>query len=391
MEVDTPISILVPLRQETEAENEANAALSELDYPVYEILFSVKRNPNEQGADPPPHEAEEVAHALVCARVGCGQEEAHPRASTVDSVPFPESILQADHTPSDLAALGHLPQLRGEGFEVAFIPTAPRPGWNPKLANLVEPIAAAAHDLILVKDAATLLPPRALRAMAAALGPGIGLVSAIPIARRPCGFPAQVEAALVNTYGARMLSAFSALGGGAGIGAAMLFRRGDLERAGGLAAIGAAIADDHALAKLLAGQGLRTVLASATVDQMLGARRLPEIWSRHLRWAICRRLEEPLVFMAEPFTGLAAACIASLGAAYSIGIPAAVMLLATFLLWLAAEILLAALRRWPLSFATPLAILTRELAMPVLWLNALLARRIVWGAATIPASTRRRP
>ncbi|WP_413991558.1 glycosyltransferase family 2 protein [Labrys okinawensis] len=336
VETDTPISILVPLREESEAESEANAALMELDYPACEILFSAKRRHDDEGTGLPP-------------------------------------------------------QLRGEGFRVAFIPTTCRPGWNPKLANLVEPIVAATYELILVKDAATFLPPHALRAMIAALGPGVGLVSAIPIARRPRGFAAQVEAALINTYGARMLSALSALGGGAGIGAAMLFRRGDLERAGGLSAIGAAIADDHALAKLLAGLGLRIVLASATVDQELGARSLREIWRRHLRWAICRRLEEPLAFWAEPFTGLAAACLASLGAAHSLDIPPVAMLLATMLLWPVVEILLAALRGWPLSPATPLAILARELAMPALWLNALLARRIVWGAAAIPVSTRRRP
>lgn len=332
---DMPISILVPLRSFQETGHPANAALVVLDHPAGEILFSARCDP-----------------------VGDG------------------------------AASWREPG--GVGLRARCVPTAPRPGWNPKLANLAEPLEAAANDLILVKDAATLLSQETLRAMAAALRPGIGLVCAVPVARRPRGLAAHVEAALINTYGARMLLALSALGGGAGIGAAMLFRRSDLQAAGGLAAIASAVADDHALAGLLAGRGLRTVFA-ATVDQDLGVREPSAIWRRHLRWAICRRLEEPVAFAAEPLTGLAAACVAASGAAPALGMSFAWAILATMPLWPAVEILLAACRGWPLAWATPLVILLREAVMPALWLRALAARRIVWGGRAMPLSAGRRP
>jgi ceramide glucosyltransferase len=171
----------------------------------------------------------------------------------------------------------------------------------------------------------------------------------------------------------------------------MLLRRSDLQRAGGLEAIATAVADDHALARLLGGQGLRTVFAAETVDQALGGRSLAQIWRRHLRWAICRRLEEPLAFFAEPLTGLLAACVAGCGVAYVLDLPAALLLAATIVLWPLVETALAALKGWPLAWTTPLAILARELAMPLLWLNALLARRIAWGSASISIPARRRP
>jgi ceramide glucosyltransferase len=385
-----PVSVLVPLRREEEAQSQANGALGQLDYPAFEILFSVKRDSqrtglSSQGAGLPPHEAGEGPGE------GCGQDMAlHSDRSLLPKL-NPERRALAGHTPSDPTSSGHLPQLRGEGFRAALVTTAPRPNFNPKLANLIEPIEIAANDLLLIKDTATVLPPNGLTAMVAALMPGVGLVCAVPIARAPHGLLAQIEAALINTYGARLLLALSALGGGAGIGAAMLLRRSDLQRAGGLETIATAVADDHALARLLGGQGLRTVFAAETVDQALGGRRLAQIWRRHLRWAICRRLEEPLAFFAEPLTGLLAACVAGCGVAYVLDLPAARLLAATIVLWPLVETALAALKGWPLAWTTPLAILARELAVPLLWLNALLARRIVWGSASIPIPARRRP
>lgn len=324
-----PVSVLVPLRRAEEAQNEANRKLTDLNDPGLEVLFSVQ--------------------------------------------------FAASHPP-----------LKGEGVQAParILFTTPIPGANPKIANLLEPVEAAAHDLLLIKDAATILPPDALTAMMASLAPGVGLVSSVPVARAPGNFAAMLEASLVNTYGGRLLLALSALGGGAGIGAAMLLRRADLEAAGSLRAILRAVADDHALAKLLKARGLRPVFAAATVDQDLGARRPGEIWRRHLRWAICRRLEEPLAFAAEPLTGLPAACLAALAGAALLGLPAIPLLALTILLWPAAECVLAWRKGWPLSPAMPLAVLAREAIMPVLWLNALAARRLAWGTATIALSGR---
>lgn len=365
-----PVSVLVPLRRVEEAETEANRRLVDLDYPGLEVLFSVR------DGEPSPRSGE--GGVAKQPRMGCG-----PLAAL-----FPDKAQLAGRIPSDPTSSGHLPHFVERALAARFLFTTPIPGANPKIANLIEPAKAAAHDHLLIKDAATLLPPGALSTMMASLAPGVGVVSCVPVARRPGNFSAVVEASLINTYGGRLLLALSALGGGAGIGAAMLLRRGDLEAAGGLQAILGAVADDHALAKLLKAKGLRPVFAAATVDQHLGGRRLGEIWRRHLRWAICRRLEEPLAFAAEPLTGLPAACLAALAVAACLGWPALPPLVLTVLLWPMAECILAWRKDWPLGWSTPFAVLLREAIMPVLWLNALLARRLAWGQTTLALGRR---
>jgi ceramide glucosyltransferase len=270
-----------------------------------------------------------------------------------------------------------------------FIETAARPGFNPKIANLLQPLDAAAHDFLLVKDAGTALAPGTLAAMMRGFVAGTGLVCAVPIGRAPRSFAASVEAALINTYGARLVLAASVLGAGAGLGAAMLLDRRDLRAAGGLGAIATTIADDHALAKILGRQGLRTVLAVPTVDQDLGARRFADVWRRHLRWAVCRRVEEPMAFHAEPLVGLVAACLAAWFGADWLGISWALLLAAAIVLWPLAEMILAILKGWPVTAGMPFAIIVREMLMPVLWLAALLTREIAWGSTRIPVRRRR--
>jgi ceramide glucosyltransferase len=252
------------------------------------------------------------------------------------------------------------------------------PGANPKVANLVEPIAAAGNDLLLVKDADTILPPRHVSEMAASMGPRVGLVVSAPICVDPASFAGVVECAAVNTYGARLLLAASALGVDVGIGAAMMVRRQDLERADALRLMAASIADDHALAKAMQRIGLGTVMTAATVTQIVGRRQARDVWRRHHRWALCRRTEEPLAFAVEPFAGAAFASIAAGLAAPALDLHPIVAALSTITAWVVAECSLAAAKGWPLSSWTPPAILVREALLPALWVTALVSGRVRW-------------
>ena len=260
------------------------------------------------------------------------------------------------------------------------------PVANPKVANLVQPVAAASNDLLLVKDADTILPPGHVGEMASCLGPGVGLVVSAPVAVAPASFAGEVECAFVNTYGARLLLAASTLGIGVGIGAVMMVRRADLERADGLRLMAASIADDHALAKAMRHIGLSTVMTGATVTQVAGRRHAADVWRRHLRWALCRRMEEPAAFAAEPFAGAAFAALAAVLAAPAFALHPLGAALATLSAWIVAECSLARLRRWPLSLFTPAAILVREAVLPLLWAAALATGRVGWGDGEVAVS-----
>jgi ceramide glucosyltransferase len=323
-----PISMLIPLRQSVPGLAEATASVFGLDYPDFDVTFCAA------GAD----------DAALDEAVG--------------------AVARADRA-----------------WRVSR--TSPLPGGNPKVANLAGPLLDCAHDHVLIKDARTVLPPDILSRMAACMVPGVGLVIAAPVCTGAANLAGIVEEAFVNSYGARLVLAASGLGLGIGLGAAMLVRRSDMVRADALAAMAASVADDHALAVALARIDLSTRCADATVFQDVGHRHWRDLWDRHRRWALCRRMEEPVLFTLEPFVCAVATSLAAALAARDLGFAPAVAALATLAAWVGVELLLCAAKGWPLRPATPLAILLREALLPVVWVAALLTRRIEWGGAVI--------
>ena len=70
-----------------------------------------------------------------------------------------------------------------------------------------------------------------------------------------------------------------------GLGSTMVFRRTDLERAGGFLAIVDYLADDYELGRRIAGLGLHVVLSDVVVETHLPAYDLPGFLSHQLRWS----------------------------------------------------------------------------------------------------------
>ncbi len=260
---------------------------------------------------------------------------------------------------------------------------------SPKLNNLVAPLAAAANDVIFVKDSSFRLADGELGALVRSLTPGVGLVVAPPIATKPDNFAAEIECAILNGYQARLLLAASVLGISVGAGAIMLFDRRDFARAGGVEAIAWAIGEDHALTQALRRVGLKTVIAAEEVTQVLGRRRLADVWNRQLRWMVWRRQAEPWTFYAEPFGGGLFTALAGAVGAGALGAPAAAVAGATLALWLALEFLLVAGKGWRRSWKSVPAAVCREVIMVALWIRAWTVRTIYWG--DLPFEVGRRP
>ncbi len=248
---------------------------------------------------------------------------------------------------------------------------------SPKLDTLAAPIGAAAHDMILTKDSNISFSPDTLRVMLRSFGPGVGLVCAVPVAVRAETRAGAIEAILINRD-ARLLLTASALGKGFGVGKVMLFRRSDLERAGGLAAMAYTIAEDSALCKGFAAIGLGTVFAENTVDQEIGARSLADVYARQARWAVIRRAEEPLTFAFEPLACPLPAALAAAIAAPLVGLGALTACGATLLGWYAVEVLVTAVKRWEIRPWTPLAFLGRDGVLLVAWARAWTTRKVTW-------------
>ena len=69
----------------------------------------------------------------------------------------------------------------------------------------------------------------------------------------------------------------------------MLWRRADLERAGGIEALAKEVAEDAASTKIVRAAGRKVRLVAQPFPQPLGHRSASEIWHRQLRWARLRR------------------------------------------------------------------------------------------------------
>lgn len=328
-------------------------AATAIDRPPISILIPVKR----------------VEHAM----------EAALTSAFVQRYPRFEIVIAAAHADDPGFAVAERVRARHPDVASRAIVSEALVSASPKINNLARPIAESAHDHIFILDSNIRLDAGALERFAAHLVPGTGLAVAVQIAVEPASFAAEIECAFINGYQGRLFLAASSLDGGFGIGKAMLFRRSDFQRTGGIPAIAGSVLEDHAISKALRRCGLKTVIAAGVAVQALGVRRWSEVWNRQFRWMVCRRHEEPIAFVFEPFIGLVAASLLAGGAAPIVGIAAWLAAAGTAAFWFATEGAFLAAKGWGLRPASPAAWLLRELLVPVMWARALTTSTVRWG------------
>jgi ceramide glucosyltransferase len=222
------------------------------------------------------------------------------------------------------------------------------------------------------------MPPDYVQRLLATWRPDTGLVCSPPVGCRPIGFWANVECAFLNAYQARAQYAADTLGFGFAQGKTMLWRRADLEAAGGIVALGAEIAEDAAGTKIVRAAGLRVRLTDAPFGQPLGRRSVREVWQRQIRWARLRRACFPLFFVPEILGGAAFPLLAAGYAAEAAALPAPIVVGALAAVWYGAEMGLTRVSRWHLSPLYPVHAVLRDLLLPALWVYAWIGTDFVW-------------
>jgi ceramide glucosyltransferase len=319
-----PVSIVRPLCGADPYLSETLASSFALDYPTYEIIFCLAH------ADDP---AAQLARRLIAA---------HPEV--------PARLLIGDD----------------------------RPSANPKLNNCVKGWRAAAHEWIIIADANVMMPKDYVQRLMARWRPNSGIVCSPPIGADAGSFAAEVECAFLNTYQARWQYAGETFGFGFAQGKTMLWRRDILEAGGGVEALGAEIAEDAAATKLIHRAGLSAHLVEAPFVQPLGPRSWREVWMRQVRWARLRRATFPMQFAPELITtSLFALGAAFLGAA-SFDVSPWACLAAAALLWYGAEAALSLSAGWRIDWTSPLAWIVRDLALPLLYVQAWTSNQFTW-------------
>jgi ceramide glucosyltransferase len=299
-----------------------------------------------------------------------------------------EIVVASDRSePAVEAAIAALAPERAKRVRVSIDGT--RHTFNPKVNVEVAAYRIAAHDLILLTDDNVRSPPDRIDSLLPYLAGDVGLVSAVAIGVEPQGLAAEIEATFMNGYGARFLLATDRLGRSIAMGKTLLFRRSDLERAGGILALAQGMAEDSVIRERLAAIGLETALAPTPALQPLGRRRFADMFARQLRWMAARRWHTPLAFWTELLLGwVLAGVMAGFAAELLLGrgfIPGFAL---TWALWLGLDLACTRALGWPVFWRYPLAWTLRELLLPPMWLLTLVKRSVAWRGNEVPLRPR---
>jgi ceramide glucosyltransferase len=261
---------------------------------------------------------------------------------------------------------------------------------NPKLNNVVKGWRAVTNEWVVIADSNVLMPPDYIQRLLAPRDADTGLICSPPVGCRPSGVWAELECAFLNTYQARWQYAADSIGFGFAQGKTMLWRRADLEQAGGIRALAVEIAEDAAATKVVRGLGLRVRLVDGPFLQPLGYRSAAEVWRRQVRWARLRRATFKFCYLPEILTsGIWPIAGAAMFASEMDFSPAAAALIGTTL-WYGGETLLAYSAGWHLSLRSPLVWVLRDLVLPALWIEGWLGSGFVWRGNEMPLTQGRK-
>ncbi len=178
-------------------------------------------------------------------------------------------------------------------------------GKNPKVNNLVKIYQNASHDWILISDSNVRVSRDYLQAVTARFDESTGVVTAIVSGQyRGKGFGSPLEATYLNTFYARWTLIAQRLGAPVVIGKSMLFRKSEATRFGGIELLSRYLAEDYMTGLAMKALGKKVKIMNEPVVQMIGAYSLKEFWSRHVRWGRIRKAQSPLSFPLEPLLSI---------------------------------------------------------------------------------------
>ena len=174
---------------------------------------------------------------------------------------------------------------------------------NGKVGVLMDLARQARYPLLIVSDSDITVPPGYLHDVTAPLAdPSVGLVTCLYRAEAN-DWPSQFEALAIATDFAPSTLVAPFVGVSEfGLGSTLAFRRKDLDRIGGFAAIADYLADDYQLGRKLHALGLRNLISNVVVSTRLSAESWRAAWQHQLRWARTIRLSRGGGYAGLPVT-----------------------------------------------------------------------------------------
>jgi ceramide glucosyltransferase len=294
-------------------------------------------------------------------------------------------------------------------------------GPNRKVANLINMLPTAKHDVLVIADSDLHVAPNYLRRLAEALEwRGTGLVTTLysglprPPTPSPKGrgshiggesdanlippplwgggwgeepvphrLPSILGAIQINQYFLPGALLARGMGRQDCLGATMALRRETLEQIGGLRSLVNHLADDNVLGRLVQGLGLQVRLANTVPATTVAETTFGALWRHELRWARTIRTLVPAQFAASvlqyPLAWAALAVLLAWGAVWSLA-------------WFAVVWAIRALvargidRLLGLAFRSPVWLLPfRELMSVAVMVASYAGRRVEWRGHTLEA------
>jgi ceramide glucosyltransferase len=174
---------------------------------------------------------------------------------------------------------------------------------NGKVGVLMDLARQARHSLLIVSDSDITVPPGYLQHVTAPLAdPLVGLVTCLYKAEAD-NLPSRFEALAIATDFAPSTLVAPFVGVSEfGLGSTLAFRRAELERIGGFAAIADYLADDYQLGRRLHSLGLRNLISKVVVTTRLSPESWRAAWAHQLRWARTIRLSRSAGYVGLPVT-----------------------------------------------------------------------------------------
>jgi len=242
-----PVSILKPLKGTDEGLEENLESFFQLNYPQFEILFSV--------ADP-----QDPAAILV------KKLKEKYLSVKAELICEPQSL-----------------------------------GPNPKVNNLISSYQRAQNDVVLISDSNIRVPKDYLKRLVPDLREKVGMITAVVAGCFPSGWGGLLEASYLNTFLARWMFLSKKFGYPSVVGKSMLFRKSVLKRMGGIEILGRYIAEDYMAGHGILKLGLEVEIMRQPVTQYIGEYPFSHFWMRHVRWGRIRKSIAPFAFLIEPF------------------------------------------------------------------------------------------
>lgn len=206
-----------------------------------------------------------------------------------------------DPTDPALAVVRRL-QHRFPDCDIAIVIDPTPHGPNRKVANLINMLPSARHDVLVISDSDLHLAPDYLERLVAELEkPGTGLVTSAYIGLPPVelGWSAKLGATQISHIFLPGVLLSRAMGRQDCLGSTAMLRRTTLDRTGGLQGLVQLLAEDNVLGQRVRDLGLSIGLAHTVPAATVAEGTFPALWQHEIRWTCTNRTLVPVALAAS--------------------------------------------------------------------------------------------